>query len=688
MKNIASASFWQRLFRALSEKSEDERVYYARPLILAFGMCAGSAVYYGLRFEPDAWLVVMLWALSVLALVVALPRVGSLSLLVLIIAFSVMSGVAFAKLRTSMVPDGMLSEELGPVMVEGWVSGIEPGQSGLRLRLLTHAIEGLDSKEMPREIRLTHRASLTVSPGRFVRCRSVLRPPPGPSIPGDYDFRRHAWFSGLHAVGYVQGRCRGGALGAPSDSSIARRLSIGIKRRALAEYTYKAAGQRAGGFAAALTSGDRSYMRDEDREALRRSGLAHLLAISGLHIGIVCGLVYWIVFKCLARIEWLALRVPLQKPAALASLTTGGIYLIISGASVSTQRAYIMAALVFIAILIDRQAISLRTFAVAMIIILIHEPVSVLSPGFQMSFAATGVLVAVYIKWQEARVGMPRGIGSRPAFAMKSLIVTSVAAGIATAPFAFYHFDRVAPFGLIANILAMPIITFITAPAAAISLLLSPFGLADYGLRVFGWSLEMVLAIAHWNEGLDTGSGPQWTPMPATSLVLFSTAIGAFILLTGKLRLKCVVALGLAALLSWFFSTPASAYWAPSGDVYLLRNGTYEHIQFADGEGLAPLSYKGVETTGYCTNRRCLVEVKNGKILLTHQLSDRDCHSLKQEVLALVGNGSSLSCPKALLMQEIEAFGGAAIWLRGSKKVKIKHAYPCGERPWQPRCPA
>ena len=674
-----------QILRILSQKAEADAVYHARPLIFAFGLCAGAAAYFRLVAEPSGFLTVCGWLAALIWLQISLRKSGSLGVLLAIIGFSLASGFAVAKLRTEMVSTGVLLEETRPVMVEGWVIAIEPASKGVRVRLLTHAVEGFKTEERPREIRLTHRANLQVTSARFVRCLSVLRPPPGPSVPGDYDFRKQAWFEGLHAVGYVQGRCRGGTLGASKDPAIALQSNIASARRSLAEYTHSAAGPRSGGFAAALTSGDRSFMSPEDREALRAAGLAHLLAISGLHIGIVCGLVYLIIFKGLARWSWLARRMPLQKPAAIVALSAGAVYLIISGASVSTQRAFIMAALVFTAILINRNAISLRTFAIAMIVIVILSPVSVMSPGFQMSFAATGVLIAVYEEWRQRRLQTPTGFGSGPAFALKSLIVTSIAAGLATAPFAFYHFDRIAPFGLVANLLAMPIISFVTAPAAALSILLTPFGFAEYGLRVFGWSLEWVLAIAHWSAGSDGPHGPQWKQMPDMSLLFFAGTIGAFILLGGRMRVYASGLCVAAAFALWVVSTPAHIIWSPSGEVFVRSGNTYERIVFLEGKGLSPLRFKNLAVTGYCKNRRCLIETDGGKALLVGDGEEVSCSSDNFDGLVLSAGPPRKGCVNQITFLDITEKGGAAIWINGSTPI-VKFAKTCGKRPWMPHC--
>ena len=305
-------------------------------------------------------------------------------------------GALSGGLATQRVAHATIPSEIGPVLLEGWVERALPASRGVRLRLKVHAIDGLDESLTPPIVRVTHISSLETEPGRFVRCWVVLRPPPAPVIQGDYAFDRQAWYSGLGAVGYVQGRCRGGAGGAPDSILAATTLEISQARRQLAKHVFEAAGARSGGFAAALSSGDRSFMSETDQEALRGAGLAHLLAISGLHMGIVGGLVFLLVWRGLAFIEPIALRVPVKKIGALAALLACAIYLILSGASISTQRAFVMAAILFGAVLIDRTSLSLRSLAIAMMIILAVAPWRVLTPGFQMSFAATGALLAPY----------------------------------------------------------------------------------------------------------------------------------------------------------------------------------------------------------------------------------------------------------------------------------------------------
>lgn len=377
-----------------------------RPLVLAFAICAGAGLYFSLPVEPGLpgvlgaaagsfllWLAARRWWTSDFAITLV------------VIAFGSALGLSAATLRALSVDAPVILEETGPTLVEGWVQEIEPGRKGVRLLIKVHSVSGLSDSEWPELVRLTHTSRLEVAPGRFVRCWSMLRPPPGPAMPGEYDFRRQAWFAQLGAVGYVQGRCRGGALGAPSDLAGQAALRLGALRRNLALYVKEAAGDRAGGFAAALVSGDRSFMSAEDSEALRAAGLFHIVSISGLHLSIVGGLVFLLVKRALVFVEPIALRVPVQKPAAIVALIACLAYLVISGAAVETQRSFIMAAIVFGAIIFDRAAISLRTFAIALMAVVLLQPESVVTPGFQMSFAATGALIAAFEIWRNKRSG-------------------------------------------------------------------------------------------------------------------------------------------------------------------------------------------------------------------------------------------------------------------------------------------
>ncbi|WP_300379036.1 ComEC/Rec2 family competence protein [Henriciella sp.] len=651
-------------------------------------MCAGACIYFSLQFEPTLAQVLVtggvVAALAGLALFrLDLPHTARMAL-----AFISAMGCALivSKIHTDLRPAPMVTRTIGPTMVEGWVNDVEPGQNGLRLRIDVHAVAGERTQNLPRHIRLTHMSELQVSPGRFVRCWAVLRPPPQPALPGDYPFNRQAYFEGLDAVGYVQGRCRGGAAGVQQRYISRLKTGLGEVRRDLARHVNDIAGKRAGGFAAALTSGDRSYMRQADMEALRHSGLAHLLAISGLHLGIVGTLVFFAFKRGLSAWEWLALRVPTQKPAAAAALLATGTYMLLSGASISTQRAFIMAAVVFTAILLDRSPLSLRSFAIAMIAVILLQPASVMTPGFQMSFAATGALIVTYEAWnrkkaEEGEAGR-RGIG----FVMKSLVVTSIVGAAATAPFALYHFDRVAPLGLIANLLAMPIITFISAPIAGLALVSWPFGLSDMFLRIFGWSLARVLDVAHWAADAGQSGLRMGEQMPTGVLVVLCVGLVAVCLGLGvRQRLGAATGGMAASVLLWTASPDMLVHWSASGDVYLNKGENVKRLSFADGDGLGPLQFADIGTDGNCREQGCRFETVSGAILIGPDtwLSER----CDDTVLAILTDKPvQKGCyPDGVQIawRDVQIAGGITL-IRKMTGDLDRYTPTCGRRPWTP----
>ncbi len=659
------------------------------PLYVALGMCAGAALYYSLTFEPalgtllTGCLVVLLavwWGLR------RWPMPPSARMAALLVCGSA-CGLICAKAHTDFRGPPYVTSTIGPVMLEGWISDIEPGQNGVRLVLDVHAVSGASSATLPRLVRLTHTNRLAVETGRFVRCWAVIRPPPQPELPGDYPFNRQAYFEGLDGVGYVMGRCRGGVLGVENDAAARIRNRVATTRRGLARHVKEAAGQRAGGFAAALTSGDRSFMPQADMEALRNSGLAHLLAISGLHLGIVGTLVFFAIKRGLSMWEWLALRVPTQKPAAASAMAATFLYMILSGASISTQRAFIMASVVFLAMILDRSPFSLRTFALAMIAVIIMQPSSVMTPGFQMSFAATGALIVTYEAW--ARRQAERGESGRrgTGFVLKSLAVTSIVGAVATAPFALYHFDRVAPLGLAANLLAMPIITFLSAPSAGLALVSLPFGLSDVFLRLFGWSLERVLAIAHWAAGDGAAGFSVGAQMPSVVLLILIAGLTAACLETNVLRrMASGAGACMAAVLVWAASPATIMHWSSSGDVYVSTDDGFQRLNFMDGEGLSPLQFADIPTSIDCGGQDgCKIESRAGTVLLgrTGWLKSQ-CQ--ERAAIVISDRPISDSCwPGAVFSDWSDIKAGGAVSVKRSVGARLSaHRPRCGNRPWTP----
>lgn len=428
----------------------------------------------------------------------------------------------------------------GPV--EGRVVAIDRSATdALRLTLDRLRLADLPAGRTPARLRIAlHGRAAEMEaprPGTRIMTTAHLAPPQGPAEPGGFDFRRHAWFHRLGAVGYARAPV---LTVAPPQRRGLDSLRMGIAARMRA-----ALPGDLGGFAAAVTTGDRSGVGLATLEDLRASNLAHLLAISGLHMGLLAGFVFAALRLVLAAVPPLALRLPLRRIAAGGAILAAAGYLALSGGNVATERAFVMTAVILGALLVDRRAFSLRAVALAALIVLLLRPESLLGPGFQMSFAATTALIAVFGALRD------RGIGTGPRWLapVAGVVLSSAVAGIATAPVAAAHFNTLAHFGLPANLLAVPVMGLVVIPAAVLSGCLAPFGLAHWGLWLMGLGLDWILGVAHWAASLPGARGYVVSPGPAV-LPLF--AIGGLILALwqGRARMAGVLPL-IAALALW-----------------------------------------------------------------------------------------------------------------------------------------
>ncbi|MEM8920456.1 MAG: ComEC/Rec2 family competence protein, partial [Pseudomonadota bacterium] len=538
--------------------------------------------------------------------------------MVTVLCMCALAGAIVGKTRASLVAAPRLHVHIGPAAVEGVVSSVEAGANGVRLRIRVRAIEGLEAAETPYWVRLTHRQDLRVRPGRAVRCRAILSPPPAPSVPGDYNFRRQAYFQQLGAVGFVLGACDPAAMQTEIPWSARVKARLGAARRAIAEHVYASGGAESGdgggGVAAAMVSGDRSFIAQADAEALRSAGLAHLLAISGLHMGLAGGVFFFGVRRLWPLCEPLALRIPAPKAAAATALIACTGYLALSGASVATQRAYVMASVALLAILLDRPALTLRLLALAMALVVFLQPETVTTPGFHMSFGASAALIALYEAWPRRRG--PRSVLSRAGGWAASLAATSIVASTATAPFAIFHFGRTAAMSIPANLAAMPIVSLWTAPSAAMAAIAAPLGVSEPFFALMAVSLDWVLEVARFASELE----PPITPpvMPGASVVLFGVGIALACATRGFLRAISLVAF-LAASWIWGAALQPLAHVSESGTVYVRTDGEWRSWRpetLGGRTGLKPLSIDGPIAKLECLETPCRVETRFGVILL------------------------------------------------------------------------
>ncbi|MCP5085594.1 MAG: ComEC family competence protein [Rhodobacteraceae bacterium] len=499
-------------------------------------LACGIGLYFSLRFEPGFRHV--MWAASVVfcCLVPAL-LLRSIWRALFWVPLLVALGFLIADLRGNLAAGAKLGWHYYGA-VEGTVTHLDRSASNrLRVTLSEPTLENTPPWRTPRLVRVSVQsdaASTALLPGARVMMTASLSPPAGPVEPGGFDFQRKAWFLGLGATGYTRLPV---VLARPADGS-GFALRLFALRMHVSEAIKAQLPGQSGAFAAAIVTGDRSAIDPAILGDLRRSNLAHLLAISGLHMGLLTGFIFALVRYSFALFPYLALRLPTKKIAAVVALLAGLAYLMISGANVATQRAFIMVAVILIAVLLDRPAITLRAVAVAAIVILLWRPESLTGPGFQMSFAATTALVATF-EWLNRqtwwwRLNTGRGRLMRGAGA---LVVSSAVAGAATAPISAFHFNQIAQYGLLANLASVPVMGFVVMPAAVIAGLLSLAGAQSLALAVMGYGIAWILQVAGFVAHLD-GSV---TRLPAASTaVLAILALGAAFLVLWRGRLRII----------------------------------------------------------------------------------------------------------------------------------------------------
>jgi competence protein ComEC len=606
-----------------------------------------------------------------------------------------------------------------PARISGVVDGVviladRNSRGGPRYLLRPLAIEGL--KHMPTRVRVSVApGGPQARPGDIVRLKASLSRLSGPAYPGGYDFSFASWHDGLSAVGFSQGRAQI-LQDVDAASGLRERFEIAVNRvrEAVAGRIRAGLPGEAGDVTVALVTGDRSGLYAATVESLRRSGLAHVLAISGLHMALVSLTVMAAVRWTLAWFPSVALHHPVKKWGAAAALASATAYLFLSGMSVSTQRSFAMICVMLAAVLLDRRALTIRNVATAALIVLAFSPEALLEPGFQMSFAAAASLVAAYEAWTAWKARGRRGEPAVPGLPMRvfggiaAIAFTTIVAGTATGIFAAWHFHRVAMLGTLANVAAMPLITIAVMPLALISCLLMPYGAESLALAPLGLSIEAVIAISdRVNElGPDMVTGALAAPL----LPLSAAGLVALTMLRSRLRLVGAAML-LALPLAW---RPVAA-----PDVIIAENGRAAAVLDADGR-LAPLwprrerftqdiwmrAYSGgvegdiAPMKGLCDADSCEAVLPSGKrltivyapvrieaacasadILAAPRLWWVDCRGERKPELVLrradFENGGSI----AIHLEASGADGTAPRW-------RTQTSRQAGIRPWQPQVAA
>lgn len=695
----------RELWRALGDMARAERDRWL--LWLPVGVASGVVGYFAMSWEPPLW-----FAVAGLASAAVMGFAGwnrsALAMGCAIVVAAASLGFALAKLRSLAVSAPVLQSPVGPATVSGLVLSVEPWQSGSRIILANPRIANLAPEKTPQRLRirlLRNEAAPRV--GQAVSLRAMLMPPTAPALPGAYDFGRQAYFQGIGAVGYAVGRTRASAdtLHDPGWAT-GFRIWVDSLRQTMNRLVMALLPGATGAMSAALITGDQSAIPTSVMDAMRDAGLAHLLAISGFNVALVAGVLFFGARLILVAVGSLpiwgrhngwALRHPIKKWAAVFTVFGILAYTLITGASVPTQRAFLMTSVVLTAILIDRTAISMRLVMWAALMLMVIAPESLLGASFQMSFAAVIALIATYessrgwVRRQRVQGGVVRKI----ALYFAGMILTTLVAAAATGPFAAYHFNRFAVYQLIANFAAVPLTAVWIMPWATLVYFLMPFGLEDLALAPMSWGVDALIWVAQTVTAWPHAVLPL-PSMPSAGLALITLGGLWLCLWRRACRFAGVlpIVLGCATV---FLVRPPDVIVAPEGGLFAVR-GEDGDLLFPDQKGQAFLRDVwqrragagepdgGAGSTLRCDRLGCIYR-HNGRLVAFIRESAalaEDC-AVADAVISwgVIRPDRCLGPSLRIDRRSLAAGGGHALWLPADGPLRIEAVQDSrGERPW------
>ncbi|WP_083656264.1 ComEC/Rec2 family competence protein [Mongoliimonas terrestris] len=563
-------------------------------LALPVALAAGIGLWF---FAPPLPLplAIVLAGGAVAAAMVA-DRIGRPSLLLALLA-AASTGWLATDLSVRRLDAPRLERPTSGVVL-GHVETVEDRESrGVRTVIRVAGFDPPRRTPPPHRIRVTVRqadALKALAPGAAVRLAVRLEPPSPPLYPGGYDFARVAWFARIGGTGFAIGPPEPWPDAPPPPMAVAVMAKVQAFRARVAAHVRATLPGDTGAIAAALLVGDRGAIEPETDEAMRISGLSHVLSISGLHMSLVAFGLFNAIRFAAALVPPVALLLPVKRIAAAIALAGALGYLLVSGMSTATVRSAVMVAVALVAVMIHRRALSLRTVAVSALLIFVLDPVAVLDPGAQMSFASVAALIAAYEAWTARRPPRPPPDVSRIARAATALgafvaasMASSLVAGLATGPIALHHFGRVAPLGVVANLLATPLVTLVIMPSGLLAALLMPFGLEAPALHLMGAGIDGMVAIADRVTAWTPGGGGFGRPALAGTLLMAAGGLW-MIIWTAPARW-----LGLAPILAGLAVAPLE----PRPDLVVSATGNRAMVALADGS-LAVLGRADAFETG------------------------------------------------------------------------------------------
>jgi competence protein ComEC len=666
------------------------------------GLGVGISAYFSLGEEPPFWLGLCLVTVALLFVVCLRHRRGWAAIS-LAVALAV-TGFTAAQIRTATLRTPLITEAINGTQVVGRVAYVERQVGASRVTLERLRIQRLAPDRTPEQIRLSLRQPVELRPGDWVSLRAGLLPSPPPTAPGAFDFQRRAYFDGIGGIGYALGPLQVTATAAGAGHSDPA-LMLAEMRQSLTERIRDNIGGVAGAIAAALITGERGEIPESVIQAMRDSGLAHLLAISGLNIGIVAGILFGGARLLLALIPPLALRHPIKKWAAAVGILGALAYTLISGGTVPTLRSFLMTALILGAVMLDRRGLSMHLVAWAATVVLLLQPEALLGASFQLSFSAVVALIAVYEWLVRFQRGHTRSWLGKAALYVGGVALSTLVAGAATAPFAIYHFNRYAAFALAANMLAIPLNVFWIMPWAVVAMVLMPFGYGDLPLTLMGWGIDAMVKIAETVAGWP-GAVTLLPAMPDWGIAAVTLGGLWLCFWTKRWRLwgGMAVALGMGSLAATELPHVLidgrgnlAAVRSEAGQLALSSPASGRFVQAAwlrlAGQEESPAYWptEGVSADGRlaCDRRGCLYSAEGRTVALIRspEALSEDCWSADVLVAPMFVRRRNCSEPTVLIDRAALIREGAhAVWL--GDKIRVRSVNETrGRRPWVVRPP-
>ncbi len=663
---------------------------------VAFG--TGIAFYFAADHEP----ILPVAALTAAALCVAaffLRRQKVFPVAVMIAALA--AGFAVATWKTARIAHGVLARPMFSVALTGFVETRDIRERTDRFVLRVATMESPRGTIKLERVRLSVRKGTAPAVGSFVEVKARLQPPLAPLRPGSYDFGRDMYFQGIGASGFVMGAIK--ATEPPASGGLALRYAAFMQnlRDAIDARIRTALEGDKRAIATALLTGRRDAISEPVNDAMFISGLGHVLSISGYHMAVVAGVVFFAVRAWLALFPKLTVGFPIKKWSAAAALAAAAFYLLLSGAEVATQRSFFMTAVVLIAVLVDRRAITFRTLAVAALIVLTIAPEALVHPSFQMSFAATLGLVAL------VQIGMPRLFAAPEHSAtaraalwggreILMLLLASLVAGLATTPYAAFHFHRVTPYGVLANLAAMPVVSALVMPAGLLGLVAMPFGFDGVFWAMMGWGIDWMILVTQWVAALPGAIG-RMAAFGIGPLIAASAGIILLGLLRTPLRWSGVALLLVATV--WAVSVPPPDILVSAdgrnvgvrgqdGRLHLLRGSKDAFLVkewlAADADARTPSDASLTEGVS-CDDNGCVMQRAGGAFVALTLRSEALADDCERATLIVTARQVPAGCAASVIDTERLRRQGAMVLRRGREGFAVDAVKTRAiDRPWSP----